>query len=59
MNSLLGEKFRKNIYSVYDLDPVNFVTVPWYSWMAALKKTEIELELLTDVDILHVHENLT
>ena len=37
---------------IYDLDPVNFLSVPGLIWHAALKKTEVKLELLTDTDML-------
>ena len=34
------------------LHPVRFISAPGLAWQAALKKTEIKLELLTDVDVL-------
>ena len=37
---------------VYELDSVKFLPVPELAWEAALKKTEVKLELLTDIDIL-------
>ena len=37
---------------IYELDPVYFVSMPGLSWQACLKKTGIELELLTHYDML-------
>ena len=34
------------------LHPVRFISAPGLAWQAALKKTGIKLELLTDVDML-------
>ena len=33
-------------------DPVKFLSAPEFAWQADLKKTEVKLELLTDIDIL-------
>ena len=37
---------------VYELDPAHFVSLPGLAWQACLKKTNIELELLIDYDML-------
>ena len=37
---------------MYHLDPVKFFSAPGLAWQAALKKTEVKLELLTDIDML-------
>ena len=37
---------------VYELDPVKFLPAPGLAWQAALKKTEVKLELLADIDML-------
>ena len=37
---------------IYKLDPVYFVSAPGLSWQACLKRTGVELELLTDYDML-------
>ena len=42
------ENFRK----MCQLDPAKLISFPGSAWQAALKKTEIELELLTDIDML-------
>ena len=36
----------------YELDPAYFLSLPGLAWQACLKKTNIELELLTDNDML-------
>ena len=36
----------------YELDPALFLSLPGLAWQACLKKTNIELELLTDYDML-------
>ena len=35
-----------------ELDPAHFLSLPGLAWQACLKKTNVELELLTDYDIL-------
>ena len=44
------ENFRKICFKIYELDPVRFVSAPNLAWQACLRKTGIELELITDVD---------
>ena len=46
------ENFRKMYLIIYELDFVKFLSVPGLAWQAALKKTEVKLELLTDIDML-------
>ena len=46
------EKFRNRCCNIYELDPVYFVSVPGLAWQAYLKKTGVNLELLTDYDML-------
>ena len=46
------ENFRDMCIKVYELDPAHFVSLPGLAWQACLKKTNIELELLTDYDML-------
>ena len=44
--------FRDMCIKEYKLDPAHFLSLPGLAWQACLKKTNIELELLTDYDIL-------
>ena len=46
------EKFRNTCIEIYELDPAHFLSAPGLAWQACLKKTEANLELLTDVDML-------
>ena len=36
---------------IYELVPARFLTTPGLAWQAALKKTKINLDLLTDIDM--------
>ena len=38
--------------NIYELDLVYFVSAPGLAWKACLKRTEVELQLLTDYDII-------
>ena len=42
------ENFRKVCMEKYGLDPAHYYSSPGLSWNALLKKTGMELELLTD-----------
>ena len=46
------ENFRKKCIDIYELDPAHFFSAPSIAWQAGLKKIEIKLEVLTDVDML-------
>ena len=46
------EKFRKIFLKNYELDPVKFLSNPGLAREEALKKTELKLESLTDIDML-------
>ena len=45
------ENFRKVCQEKYGLDPAHYHSAPGLSWDALLKKTGVELELLTDLDM--------
>ena len=46
------ENCRKMWLKIYYLDPVKFLSALGLAWQAALKKTEVKLELLIDIDML-------
>ena len=45
------EKFRETCLSNYQLDPTHYFTTPGLAWDAALKMTEVELELLQNEEM--------
>ena len=51
------ENFRDKCIEIYQLDPAHFLSASVLAWQACLKKTEINLELLTDKDMLTMVEN--
>ena len=46
------ENFRNMCLKIYELDPAKFLSAPGLAWQAALKKTKVKLDLLTDIDML-------
>ena len=46
------ENFRDMCLKEYELDPAHFLSLTGLAWQACLKKTNVELELLTDYDML-------
>ena len=53
------ENFRNKCIEIYDLDPAHVLSAPGLAWQACLKKTKVELELLTDIDMLLMVEKAT
>ena len=50
------ENFRNMCLDIYELDSAYFVSAPGLAWQACLKKTKVELELLTDYDMILMTE---
>ena len=48
----VSENFRDKCIELNELDSAHFLSAPGLAWQAYLKKTEVELELLTDTDML-------
>ena len=46
------ENFRNKCIEIYELYPAHFLCAPGLAWQAWLKKKEVRLELLPDVDML-------
>ena len=49
-------KISEICLNIYELDLVYFVSAPGLAWKACLKRTEVELQLLTDYDIIFIIE---
>ena len=53
---LLAENFRNKCIEIYKLDPAHFLFAPGLACQACLKMAKVELELLTDIDMLLIIE---
>ena len=53
------ENFRNKCIEIYELEPAHFLSAPGLAWQACLKKTKVELESLTDIDMLLMVEKGT
>ena len=52
------ENFRNTCLKISKLDPAKFISAPGLAWQAALKKTQLKLDLLTDIDMLLMVEKV-
>ena len=50
------ENLRNMHLKICELDTGKFISVPGLAWQAALKKTKVNLDLLTDISMLLVIE---
>ena len=50
------EHFRKTGKEYYNLDPVHYFSCPGFAWDAMLKMTDINLKLITDIDMYQMVE---
>ena len=50
------ENFRAVCIEIFELDPARFLSAPGLAWKASLIKTEVALELITNVDMLRLIE---
>ena len=46
------ENFRSMCINIYEINPAKLLPAPGLAWQAALKKTKVKLDLLTDIDML-------
>ena len=46
------ENFWNMCLEIYALDSTKFLSAPGLAWEAALKKTKVKLDLITDIDML-------
>ena len=46
------ENSRNKCIEIYELDLAHFLSAPGLAWQTCLKKTGLELELLTNIDML-------
>ena len=46
------ENFKSKCIEINELDPFYFLSAPGPAWQACFKKTEVELKLLTNIDML-------
>ena len=44
--------FTNICFEIHDLDPAKFISASGLAWQAALKKTKVKFDLLTDIDML-------
>ena len=52
------ENFRKTCIEYYHLDPSNYISAPSLAWDAMLLMTNIELDLITDLEMLEMIEKM-
>jgi hypothetical protein len=50
------ENFRDMGLKYYTLDPAHYITTPSFAFDALLKMTNVQLELITDVDMYNMIE---
>ena len=51
-NLIFSKTFQKMCLKIYNSDSVKFISAPWLAWQGTLKKTEVNLKLLTHVDVI-------
>ena len=50
------ENFRNKCIKIYEVDPAHFLSAPGLAWQVCLKKIKVELEFLTNNDMLLIAE---
>ena len=59
LSSDVFENFQNICLEIYRLDPARFLIATWLRWKPPLKKTKVELDLLTDIDMLLMIEKMS
>ena len=49
--------YRKKVYKIYGLDPLYPISLPGFSTRAMLKMTNVEIKLITNIDMHLMIEN--
>ena len=47
-----SDNFRDTSFELYELHPAQYLTAPMLAWQAVLKKTKVNLNKLTNTDML-------
>lgn len=50
------EKFRRDSYEAYGMDPVMFYSLPGFAWAAMFRKTKVEVDLLREYEMFAFYE---
>ena len=54
------EKFIRTCLNYYGLDPCHYFSAPGFSWDAMLKMTQVELQIISDIDVhLFIEKGMT
>ena len=53
------ENFRETCHKNHGLDPANYISAPGLAWDAMLLNTKVELDLITDFEIMDMIERQT
>ena len=53
------ENFTNKFTEIYQFHPAHFLSAPRLVWQTCLKKTKVELHILTDIDMLLMVEKGT
>ena len=52
------ENVTKICLEIYEFDAAKFISAPGLAWQAALKKTQVKLDLITDFDMILMFKNV-
>ena len=50
--------FKNMCLKMHELDPANVLSAPGLAWQADLKKTKVQLDFLTDINMLLMVKNI-